>query len=423
MKSSLILCLTLLPLGLACTTDPSSTTSGSPNVTTVASSSATPAQPNAVTAVPSTTTTTATSPNTVATADPNHPTSGPTLRTIGRFDSSNPNVGSVFSWPASTMLTRVMGTGIDINLASGGNSTYQGVSVSSWFDVFIDGQRTSSFSLTPGVTSYTLASNLSYADHSVRVVKRTEPQMGYAIFNGFVATGNSTLLPAPLARARKIEFIGDSITAGYGADGNVATVSECPNFTIATENADATFASMTAANFGADFTAIAFSGKGIYQNDDCYGDPNYTLPVLYPFTVPRVTSTIWDTNDWTPQAVVINLGTNDYNEDNGCSIPTDSAFTNAWTSFLKVVRSAYPNAYILCTVGPEVPTTNLARAQTNIQAAVTTMKTAGDANIGYVALAPDTGANGYGCAGHPNYATHALMADSITSALTAVMNW
>ncbi len=253
--------------------------------------------------------------------------------------------------------------------------------------------------------------------------KRTESQMGAATFSGFVPSGNGTLLPAPLERARKIEFIGDSITAGYGADGNVANYSGCPSFTIGTENADSTFASMTAANFGAEYFAIAWSGKGIYQNDDCYGDPNYTLPVLYPSTAPLVTGSTWDFQSWVPQAVVINLGTNDYNMDNGCSVPPSAKFTAAWVSFLKTVRSNYPNAYILCTVGPELQAPNLAIAEANIKAAVATQMAAGDTKVAFVSLAVDSGANGYGCAGHPNQATHAIMAKTITQALSAALGW
>ena len=358
-----------------------------------------------------------------ATQDPNHPTSGPTVRTIGRFAAADANGASAFSWPASTMLTRILGDDVSIALSSEGNETYQDHSVSSWFDVFIDGNKTSTFSLVPGVDSYALADGLTYGEHTVAVVKRTEPQMGAARFSGFVPGANTTLLPAPLARARQIEFIGDSITAGYGADGNVATYAGCPNFTIETENAGSTFASMTASAVGAEMMAIAFSGKGIAQNDDCFGDPNLTMPVLYPTVLPGKGQSVWDYSAWSPQAVVINLGTNDYNMNNGCAIPTDDAFTQAWVGLLGTVRSRYPDAFILCTVGPEVPSTNLARAQANIQAAVQNVQDAGDDKVSYVALAADTGANGYGCAGHPNKATHAIMAGVVRQALADALGW
>lgn len=422
-------CFLLLPCWVACAngvpaaTDPAP--SGSPSVA-VGSSDPNGSDANVLgPGTPNETVTpVATEPNAPdPDPDPDHPAAGPTVRTIGRFAPADANGVVAFSWPATTMLTRVLGTGVDIELTSGGNEIYQGQSVSSFFDAYVDDDLVATFALQPGVTRYAVAQNLSFGDHIVRVAKRTEPQMGYASFAGFVATGNGTLLPAPLARARKIEFVGDSITAGYGAEGNVATYAECPNFTIGTENAGRTFASMTAEHFGADYSVVAWSGKGVVQNDDCFGDPTYTLPRLYAGAAPQANGASWDFSGWIPQAVVINLGTNDYNMANGCGIPSDANFQQGWVDFVRVVRGHYPEAYVLCTVGPEVPTVNRPRATANVQAAVATLRDAGDAQVGYVALAPDTGANGYGCGGHPNQTTHGIMAQAVIEALSTALGW
>lgn len=346
------------------------------------------------------------------------------MRLLGRFDTTNPNQ-AVFAWPASSMLTRVNGTGVSISLSDPNATTYQGVSVNNWYDVFVDGVKNNSFQIVSGTTNYTAVSGLTAGDHIIKVSKRTEAQMGPAIFGGFTPLAGGTLLPAPQANARRIEFIGDSITAGYGADGNVASSTGCA-FTPKTENADQTFASMTAASLDAEYYAIGFSGKGIVQNDDCTGDSYYTLPVLYPSIVPVGSAA--NANDavftsWIPQAVVINLGTNDYNEDNNCAVPSSANFTAAWVSFLKVVRGHYPSAAIFATVGPELHAPNLAIAQANITSAVSQLKAAGDSNVFVLTLPEDTGANGYGCAGHPNSATHAAMAAVVTSAIKTQLTW
>lgn len=364
------------------------------------------------------------SPNTTAVLDPNHPASGPLVRLLGRFDTTNPNQ-AVFAWPASSMLTRVNGTGVTISLSDPNTSEYLSSVVHNWYDVFVDGVLKNTFQIVAGTTSYTAVSNLPEGDHVIKVSKRTEAQMGAAIFGGFTPLAGGTLLPAPQAYARRIEFIGDSITAGYGADGNVATTTGCL-FTTATENADTTFASITAQSLAAEYYAIGFSGKGIVQNDDCTDDPYYTLPILYPSIIP-IGDAANENNvvftSWVPQAVVINLGTNDYNQDHNCAVPSTASFVSAWVNFIKVIRGHYPSAAIFATVGPELHSKNLDTARINIVSAVSQLKAAGDSNVFVLELPEDTGANGYGCAGHPNKLTHSAMAAVTTSAIKAQLGW
>jgi lysophospholipase L1-like esterase len=354
--------------------------------------------------------------------DPNRPASGPTVRFLGRFDASDPNAGILFAWPASSIFTRFSGTGLAVSLAEAGNAVYQGNAVNNWYDVWVDGALGPAFKAVNGTTQYTVAQGLAQGDHYVRISKRTEPQIGTAIFRGFTPLEGGTLLPAPSPLARRIQFIGDSITAGYGADGNVAKTGYC-NFTPATENADATYASMAAQALGAEFQAIAFSGKGIVQNNDCVGDANNTLPALYGSNIPLSYKDDVDFTGWVPQVVVINLGTNDYNMNNGCAAPNSAKFTAGWVNFVRTVRGHYPDAAIFCTVGPDLQGSVLKTAQTNIQAAVTALAQQGEDNVTYISLPANTGADGYGCASHPNRATHAQMASIVQAAIAAKMNW
>ena len=57
----------------------------------------------------------------------------------------------------------------------------------------------------------------------------------------------------------KVEFIGDSITCGYGVEGK----NELENFTTATENAAKSFAGLTAEWMGLDAMLTSYSGYGI----------------------------------------------------------------------------------------------------------------------------------------------------------------
>ena len=357
--------------------------------------------------------------------DLNRPSTGPTVRLQGRFDTPDANNNAMFAWPASTMITRVLGTGLTIKLSDVGSFSYDGNTVHNYYNVYVDSVLHGTFAVNGNDNTYVVAEGLPNGDHIVRVVKRTEPQMGTATFGGFAALGNGQLLPASPAAERQIEFIGDSITAGYGADGNVASADPnsanyCP-FSAAIENADATYASMTSVNLGAEYIAVAFSGKGMVQNNDCFGDPTNTLPVLYNTIVPLHDPNNWEFSSWTPQVVVINLGTNDYNSaGNGCTAPTDANFIAGWVSFVKTVRTNYPKATIFCTIGPTLGPPLSTTAQNNILSAVSQLN---DPNVVYVALAVTTGDVGYGCAGHPNKATYEIMTTTMTAAIKQKMGW
>ena len=73
--------------------------------------------------------------------------------------------------------------------------------------------------------------------------------------------------------AHKIEFIGDSITAGYGVDDEVKE----HGFSTATEDVTKTYAYKTAAALQADYSIVAYSGHGIISGYTGDGEKNTGL--------------------------------------------------------------------------------------------------------------------------------------------------
>ncbi len=78
--------------------------------------------------------------------------------------------------------------------------------------------------------------------HSVVLRKRTEALFGVVTFHGFAVAGDdgerffvpavkAAMRPKKALESRRIEFVGDSISCGYGIEGHPP----CP-FTAATEN-------------------------------------------------------------------------------------------------------------------------------------------------------------------------------------------
>lgn len=195
---------------------------------------------------------------------------------VGRFDESDP-AGPTATWPGTSYLTRIDGTELSIDL-EGPAGLY--------FQVVVDGVPTEVFRTEVGASPYVVASGLPSGLHDVLVYRRVEGFFGAAQFRGFVPGPATTQVESASPYVHRIEFIGDSITCGYGVEGPNATC----NFSGATESAYETYAAIASRNVSAAAHLIAYSGKGVFQNYG--GDLNEPMPVLYQRTL---------TNDATPR--------------------------------------------------------------------------------------------------------------------------
>src|SRR6185437_8007857 len=126
------------------------------------------------------------------------------------------------------------------------------------------------------------------ASHSVEVRKRTEALVGTSQFRGFTVQGTPLKPPAMLPMDRRIEVIGDSISAGYGVLGQN---SNC-HFSPATENETDAYGYVAATQLQAEVHVNAWSGKGVYRNND--GTTTATMPELYKLALPADANAMWD---------------------------------------------------------------------------------------------------------------------------------
>ncbi len=255
----------------------------------------------------------------------------PHIQYVGRFDMTNPAAPG-FDWSYSTIRAKFQGTSCSVKLDGPGK----------YFDVFIDGVKTDPIiSSSHGLQTFPVASGLSDAEHTVTLRRRVEANAGKNIFHGFVLDGGKTLVAPPPAPARRIAFIGDSFTCGYGVEGVFGDP-----FTNATENAGLTYAAQMAAHYDADCMITAWSGQGMVRN---YGDPNPTSQTSFPDHYARTCGSV--ANDdyaftWQPHVVVIVLGINDFST---TPHPSREQYVGGYRDFIQTVRNHYPDAHILCT--------------------------------------------------------------------------
>jgi lysophospholipase L1-like esterase len=244
--------------------------------------------------------------------------------------------------------------------------------------------------------------------HTVWLFKATEAHTGPVVIEKIEAPHIQAL---QTKAAPFIEFIGNSITCGAGAD-----PSEVPCGTGQyhdQHNAYLAYGPRLARALGANFTLSSVSGIGMYRNWNSDGP---TMPTVYEkMDFQDYNPKRWDFSRFTPRVVSIALGTNDFSHGDGKKerLPFDStAFIGEYVKFIGVVKSKYPAAQVALLSSPMLQG---AERQT-LQNCLTRVKQQVDElyfNDKTVALFFFKPMKAQGCTGHPNIEDHALLAQEL----------
>ena len=263
----------------------------------------------------------------------------------------------------------------------------------------------------------TLATAMQRGEHRVQIMYVIE---GYELkpdFRGLVLDKDGIMLNAPALPERTIEFIGNSITCGYG---NESVEAPAP-FDYAEENHYYTYGQMTARALGAMAYVVARSGIGVYRH---YGGPRTGTPenvmtTEYEYTNLYDRSERWDFSRYQPQLVCINLGTNDLST-NDYDV---ALFKQAYKRMVKLVRQHNPHAKIVCLCGCMLQGNDLEVAKKTINEVVEEVHGEGDAEVYRFDFTPQTGDLYFGASWHPSVWQHQKMAGELTSYLRTLMHW
>src|SRR6185369_9336946 len=139
------------------------------------------------------------------------------------------------------------------------------------------------------------------------------------------------------------------------------------------------------------------------------------MPALFPNTVGEQKAPAWSFVAQ-PQAVVINLGTNDSSAHN----LTAEKFKPAYSAFVATVRSKYPSALIVCAVGSLMSGTDRDDAVKYIKEILTDLA---DKNAKFLDLGSQDVNKSTGCDWHPSSAEDARMAGVLSADLKASLGW
>ena len=172
-----------------------------------------------------------------------------------------------------------------------------------YFTLYIDGVRQEQRLKADASTKTLELANFTVGGvHNIRLVKQTEPRNGLCELTTLNFTGYFEEKPAE--KEYYIEFLGDSITCGYGnlITGGTAAVAQ----TAINQDATRAFAYLTAEKLGVDHAVVSTSGIGAVRGyrtfvmKDLFGAQSFVRSKTETYEPQR-----------TPDLVVINLGTND----------------------------------------------------------------------------------------------------------------
>ena len=261
-----------------------------------------------------------------------------------------------------------------------------------------------------------------FHEKTVRIMRLTEAAFGLSgIRNLQIDEGASVHPTSP--KKHHIEFIGDSITCGYGIEAlSPAT------FTTGTENPVSAYAILTADALDADFSLVAWSGIRLISSwvEASVEKPNQLLLMsrLYPYHQLRLSERLkipaapHDFASDPADLVVINLGTNDASWTRGIS-ERESLFAASYASFLGQVHASRPKTPILSVLG----TMEQSLCATVEHEVRSFQKQHPDVPVHFLQLPLQKPEDGLGADGHPTPATQRKAADHLITCIQQLQLW
>lgn len=332
------------------------------------------------------------------------PASDKAFRYVGRFDQSNPQEMR-FDWTGIYIQFNFKGTDLAVKMSDTGHNYY---------NVFIDDQPSKTFDVKKD-TTVVIARGLKNKAHKIQLYKRTEGNQGTGTFKGILISDKGQMLAWNEIPTRKIEFIGNSITCGYGTEGK----SKSERWSPVTENNWQSYAPIMARAFNADYHIVAHSGMGVVRN---YGYKEKVSPEALPARFNRVfdekEQPKWDFSKWKPDMVVINLGTNDFSTK---PYPDKDVFKAGYTKLINEVSKQYGNIPVFCVVGPMIDEP----CYSSVKEMVEDFRAANTKNVYFVGIPtylmdPE---KDLGSDTHPNYIGQKKMAGHVLPVIASVTGW
>ncbi|MCM8536704.1 MAG: GDSL-type esterase/lipase family protein [Lentisphaeraceae bacterium] len=298
-----------------------------------------------------------------------------------------------FGWGSSGFQLSFTGSQVEFEMTNKRGPAY--------LSILINGQAQPWIKINKGKHTYKVTAK-STENNTLRIIKSTEAHTGELQLHS-ISIKDGKLLKTEVP-SKRILFIGDSITCGYGNLGKSVN----DGYSIDTEDILQTYGFIASQKINYEFTSVAWSGRGMVRNNSPKNEPKKryenTIPLIFDRAIPHNPKLKWDHKTYSPDVICINLGTND-NAHGGLN---KDEYINAYKKFTKRLRSYYPKAFIVGLVGP-MYNNKLYPIMTDWVGE--SLK--GSPNTAVIQLEKSSGMHDMGGHWHPNHKFHKRIGDAL----------
>lgn len=330
------------------------------------------------------------------------------IQYFGRFDFSNQKEVA-FDWP-----------GVYIKCEFEGRSCSVVLQGRSCYDAFVDGKFVKMIVVEGPKETFLLTDQLNKGKHSLSIVKRSESGTEASVFYGLVLDEGCKVIASKSQTKRKIEFIGDSYTAGFASESisRECSAKDCDFIIFLSTNTGKAFGPQIASVFNADYQINAISGKGLVRNyngiDKGKEFPAYYDKVLISKVNRGEQSPLWNFKSWHPDVIVIGIGINDFQADPPYA---DSAkFDSTYFNLVKSLKSQHSGVKVICCATRIWPNSTLIPRVKNV---VDELKKNGDTSTYYFEFETENTA----LYGHPSVKDHQKIASELEKLISSITGW
>ena len=268
----------------------------------------------------------------------------PNFQYTGRIDQDVPSA-PVFCFGGASFQTRFSGTSLALQFKvdDGKKGNFVGIR--------IDGGDEIPLQLAPNKDAlYQVAVGLKPKVHSLLVYRRSDVWGGTFAFRGIVLDKGASLSAPPARPQRRIEFLGDSVTAGTQimalgfeakSDREIKTYDQDEVLT----NAYWSYASIVSRNLNAEMHLEAIGGLAL---NDGNGWWLLGLETTFDKVNPNPDKLkSWDFSRFVPHVVVIAVGQNDARRKDIHDGAVRMKWVTEYNALLDRARKVYPNAWFV----------------------------------------------------------------------------